>query len=86
MQTSVVKSSYRESTEKKSGRRNGLGSYEQGSFCIELWKKAFKNACERLCPVRAEGHECGCLSALLLLVCVYTFVCVSRILYTFVTF
>ncbi|KAL8535107.1 hypothetical protein ACS0TY_010936 [Phlomoides rotata] len=68
LQPSVGKSSYsyRDSspgTKKKSG----LGSYEQGSFCIELWKKAFKDACERLCPIRAGGRECGCLSALLLL-------------------
>ncbi|OIT05959.1 PREDICTED: uncharacterized protein LOC109207238 [Nicotiana attenuata] len=34
---------------------------ERGSFSSELWKKAFKDACERICPVRAGGHECGCL-------------------------
>ncbi|XP_057982168.1 uncharacterized protein LOC131167383 [Malania oleifera] len=37
---------------------------EQGNFSLDLWKKAFKDACERLCPVRAGGHECGCLPAL----------------------
>ncbi|CAN4079115.1 unnamed protein product [Withania somnifera] len=34
---------------------------ERGSYSSELWKKAFKDACERICPVRAGGHECGCL-------------------------
>ncbi|XP_049346118.1 uncharacterized protein LOC125810686 isoform X2 [Solanum verrucosum] len=34
---------------------------EHGSYSSELWKKAFKDACERICPVRAGGHECGCL-------------------------
>ncbi|PQM40106.1 uncharacterized protein Pyn_24164 [Prunus yedoensis var. nudiflora] len=34
---------------------------EQSNFSLDLWKKAFRDACERLCPVRAGGHECGCL-------------------------
>ncbi|XP_055803205.1 uncharacterized protein LOC129872296 [Solanum dulcamara] len=34
---------------------------ERGSYSSELWKKAFKDACERICPVRAGGHSCGCL-------------------------
>lgn len=33
---------------------------EQGDFSLELWKKAFRDAHERLCPLRASGHECGC--------------------------
>lgn len=37
---------------------------EQGTFSLELWKEAFRDACERICPVRAEGHECGCLPLL----------------------
>ncbi|KAG8365923.1 hypothetical protein BUALT_Bualt17G0022500 [Buddleja alternifolia] len=53
---------------KSSGRRKKLGDHELGSFSIELWKKAFKDACERLCPNRAGGHECGCLSSLVKLV------------------
>ncbi|KAA8548219.1 hypothetical protein F0562_004520 [Nyssa sinensis] len=40
------------------------GDQEQINFSLELWKKAFKDACERLCPVRAGGHQCGCLSVL----------------------
>ncbi|KAL4339501.1 hypothetical protein GQ457_08G016220 [Hibiscus cannabinus] len=38
-----------------------LGDQQQGSFSINLWKTAFKDAFQRLCPVRAGGHECGCL-------------------------
>ncbi|XP_060214166.1 uncharacterized protein LOC132641261 [Lycium barbarum] len=56
------------SIKKTYGRRSSLGDQEQGNFSIELWKKAFKDACERLCPVRAGGHECGCLPLLARLV------------------
>lgn len=66
MQPAAVKGS---STRKGNGRKNGLGDQEQGNFSIELWTKAFKGACERLCPVRAGGHECGCLPLLARLVC-----------------
>ncbi|XP_074306953.1 uncharacterized protein LOC141642154 isoform X2 [Silene latifolia] len=38
-----------------------LGDQQQGTFSIELWKNAFQTAFHRLCPVRAAGHECGCL-------------------------
>ncbi|KAH9624899.1 hypothetical protein KSS87_017002 [Heliosperma pusillum] len=38
-----------------------LGDQQQGTFSIELWKNAFQTAFQRLCPVRAAGHECGCL-------------------------
>ncbi|KAH7570466.1 hypothetical protein JRO89_XS05G0110700 [Xanthoceras sorbifolium] len=61
MQSAAAKGS---SSRKTSGRRHGLGDQEQGNFSIELWKKAFKDACERLCPTRAGGHECGCLPVL----------------------
>ncbi|XP_057811127.1 uncharacterized protein LOC131025404 [Salvia miltiorrhiza] len=71
MQPTVAKVSEispRSGTKKTCGRRNSLGNYEQGTFSIELWKKAFKDARERLCPLRAGGHECGCLSVLVRLV------------------
>ncbi|CAN4082301.1 unnamed protein product [Withania somnifera] len=42
-------------------RTGSSGNEERGSYSSELWKKAFKDACERICPVRAGGHECGCL-------------------------
>lgn len=41
-----------------------LGDQQQGSFSINLWKSAFLDAFQRLCPVRAAGHECGCLPVL----------------------
>ncbi|KAL2923743.1 Myosin-H heavy chain [Bienertia sinuspersici] len=41
-----------------------LGDQQQGTFSVELWKNAFQGAFERLCPVRAAGHECGCLPVL----------------------
>lgn len=39
-----------------------------GNFSVDLWKKAFKDARERLCPIRSGGHECGCLPLLARLV------------------
>ncbi|KAL7094946.1 hypothetical protein ACP275_11G136700 [Erythranthe tilingii] len=36
----------------------------QVNFSLELWKKAFSDACERICPLRAGGHVCGCLPVL----------------------
>lgn len=50
------------------GKKPSLSGQEQANFSVELWKKAFKDACERLCPVRAAGHECGCLPVLARLV------------------
>lgn len=47
-----------------------VGDQKQANYSIEIWKKAFKDACERLCPVRAAGHECGCLPMLARLVSV----------------
>ncbi|ESQ50003.1 hypothetical protein EUTSA_v10020012mg [Eutrema salsugineum] len=50
------------SASKKSfGRTPSSVNQEQGDFSLELWKKAFRDAHERLCPLRASGHECGCL-------------------------
>ncbi|KAL3636456.1 hypothetical protein CASFOL_021003 [Castilleja foliolosa] len=53
------------STKKAFGRKN---SNDHGNFSTELWKKAFKDASERLCPIRAAGHECGCLNLLIRMV------------------
>lgn len=53
-------------TNKSVGKLLGpaLGDQKQGCFSINLWKNAFQDACQRLCPVRAGGHECGCLPVL----------------------
>ncbi|GAB2280608.1 hypothetical protein Dimus_015236 [Dionaea muscipula] len=66
---------------KKRGRRTSsrtnhrwsfsLGDQEQGNFSVDLWKKAFQDACEKLCPVRAGGHDCGCLPSLSKMVMVH---------------
>ena len=45
-------------------KQSSLGDQQQANMSIEIWKKAFADACERLCPVRAAGHECGCLPML----------------------
>ncbi|MFQ6663987.1 hypothetical protein Gotur_031264 [Gossypium turneri] len=45
-----------------------LGDQQQGSFSINLWINAFQDAFQRLCPVRAGGHECGCLPVIARLV------------------
>lgn len=54
------------STTKPIGKLLGpaLGDQQQGSFSINLWKNAFQDALQKLCPVRAGGHECGCLPVL----------------------
>ncbi|CAN0925299.1 hypothetical protein LINGRAHAP2_LOCUS34675 [Linum grandiflorum] len=55
-------------SKKTLGRTSSSCDQVQGNFSLELWKNAFKDACERLCPVRAGGHECGCLPELARLV------------------
>ncbi|CAN7043085.1 unnamed protein product [Brassica rapa subsp. trilocularis] len=60
MQSSAVK-------RKVSGKRR-LGPKNQGLYAIDLWKNAFKAACERLCPLRGLRKECGCLPMLAKLV------------------
>ncbi|KAM6549626.1 hypothetical protein CsatB_021302 [Cannabis sativa] len=50
---------------KSYSRTSSLGDQEeQANFSLDLWKKAFRDSFERLCPVRAGGHECGCLPML----------------------
>ncbi|XP_004234229.2 uncharacterized protein [Solanum lycopersicum] len=46
---------------KFSSTASSSGAEEHGNFSLELWKKALRHACERICPIRAGGHECGCL-------------------------
>ncbi|KAL0717836.1 hypothetical protein Bca4012_067158 [Brassica carinata] len=59
MQSSAANGSA--SKKKNYGRSPSSVNQEQGDFSLELWKKAFRDAHERLCPLRASGHECGCL-------------------------
>lgn len=55
-------------SKKRYGRTYHSNGQEQVNFSLELWKKAFRDARERLCPLRAEGHGCGCLPVLAKLV------------------
>ncbi|CAA0820127.1 Unknown protein [Striga hermonthica] len=52
-----------DSQSRKLCKRTSFGSvdHQQGNFSVQLWKKAFQDAFERLCTARAEGHDCGCL-------------------------
>lgn len=79
MQSSAAKSS---SSRKSHGKKHMLGDIEQGSHSIELWKKAFMDACERLCPIRAGGHECACLSVLTQLVSIIGAIFLPALLYS----
>ncbi|CAI8612146.1 unnamed protein product [Vicia faba] len=45
-------------------KMSSLHGQEMGNLSLDIWKNAFKESCERICPVRALGHECGCLSVL----------------------
>ncbi|XP_058759585.1 uncharacterized protein LOC131632881 [Vicia villosa] len=38
--------------------------HDKSNLSIDIWKNAFKETFERLCPIRAGGHECGCLPML----------------------
>ncbi|CAL5073670.1 unnamed protein product [Urochloa decumbens] len=62
----------------KIGRLLGpsLGDQQHGNFSIDLWKTAFRDAFSRICPLRASGHECGCLPVLEKLVMEH---CVARL-------
>ena len=71
--TPSMQSSVGDSSNKSVGRLLGpaLGDQKQGSFSINLWRNAFQDAFQRLCPVRAGGHECGCLPVLARMVCFF---------------
>ncbi|XP_066397469.1 uncharacterized protein [Miscanthus floridulus] len=62
----------------KIGRSLGhsLGDQQHGSFSIDIWKTAFHDAFSRICPLRAGGHECGCLPVLAKLVMEH---CIARL-------
>lgn len=54
-------------SQKSYGRTPSMGD-QQGNLSVEIWNRAFRDASERLCPLRSEGHECGCLHMLARLV------------------
>ncbi|CAL9096794.1 unnamed protein product [Musa acuminata var. zebrina] len=55
-------------SQKSYGRTPSMGDQQQGNLSVEIWNRAFRDASERLCPLRSEGHECGCLHMLARLV------------------
>ncbi|WVZ26168.1 hypothetical protein V8G54_004712 [Vigna mungo] len=59
--TPYMQSPVGDSSNKSIGKLVGpaLGDQNQGNFSINLWRNAFQDAFQRLCPVRAGGHECG---------------------------
>ncbi|KAK1432693.1 hypothetical protein QVD17_09591 [Tagetes erecta] len=68
MQSAAAKAIIRivdsESSNKSFKKTSTPRTQEQANFSMELWKTAFMDACERICPVRAGGHDCGCLPVL----------------------
>ncbi|KAK4417881.1 hypothetical protein Salat_2200800 [Sesamum alatum] len=66
MQSGAAKAIRRsmDSDSSKLYRRTSSSIDQQGNFSLELWKMAFRDACESICPVRAGGHDCGCLPVL----------------------
>ncbi|XP_071725260.1 uncharacterized protein [Rutidosis leptorrhynchoides] len=58
----VISSRRKKYSKKKS---TSSGNLSRGNnLSVEIWNKAFKDAFERICHVRAAGHECGCLPML----------------------
>jgi hypothetical protein len=59
-----------DSSTPKAGRLLGsaLVDQHQGVFSFNLWNAALCDAFSRICPLRASGHECGCLPVLAKLV------------------
>ena len=46
------------------GKMSSSHDHGQGKFSQDIWRNAFREAYEKLCPIRAGGHECGCLPML----------------------
>ncbi|KAK1359395.1 C2 NT-type domain-containing protein [Heracleum sosnowskyi] len=42
-------------------RTSHVGNIDQYNYSLEIWKMALSDAYERICPIRAERHNCGCL-------------------------
>uniref|UniRef100_A0ACD5YGQ6 Uncharacterized protein n=2 Tax=Avena sativa TaxID=4498 RepID=A0ACD5YGQ6_AVESA len=68
--TPRMQSPVQDSSTPTAGRLLGPASVDrhQGVFSINLWKSALCDAFSRICPLRASGHECGCLPVLAKLV------------------
>ncbi|KAI3670122.1 hypothetical protein L6452_41768 [Arctium lappa] len=64
MQSAAAKAIVRIVDSESRKKTSSSHDQEQANFSMELWKTAFMDACERICPVRAGGHDCGCLPVL----------------------
>lgn len=65
MQHSKLINKEMDSASRKNYRRSSSScDQEQGNLSLYIWKNAFREAGERLCPIRAGGNECGCLPIL----------------------
>ncbi|KAG4395929.1 hypothetical protein AAZX31_19G067400 [Glycine max] len=62
--TMVTNKEVMSATRKDYRRTSSSCDQKQGNLSLYIWKNAFREACERVCPIRARGHECGCLSML----------------------
>ncbi|XP_071694250.1 uncharacterized protein [Rutidosis leptorrhynchoides] len=77
MQTTSAKGIFRfVDSESNTSRQTTTCNHEQSNTSLHLWKTAFMDACERICPVRSAGRNCGCLSVLSMLIMEQ---CVSRL-------
>ncbi|KAM0871993.1 hypothetical protein ACQ4PT_039031 [Festuca glaucescens] len=68
--TPCMQTPVEDSSTPNAGRLLGPSSVDQhqGVFSFNLWKTALCDAFSRICPLRASGHECGCLPVLAKLV------------------
>ncbi|KAI3772571.1 hypothetical protein L6452_03760 [Arctium lappa] len=62
MQSLAAERNMKETTGKLLGPT--FSGQQQSNFSINVWQNTFHDAFKRLCPVRAGGHECGCLPVL----------------------
>ncbi|XP_051114624.1 uncharacterized protein LOC127240164 [Andrographis paniculata] len=60
----VIRSSLDAESNKTLQRTCSSIDQQQGNFSTELWKMAFRDAYEKICPLRAGGHDCSCLPVL----------------------
>lgn len=60
----IIQKDVGSTTRKSFAKMSSSHDQELGNLSLDIWKNAFREACERICPVRAGGHECGCLPVL----------------------
>lgn len=68
MQTTAAKGIVKRVVDSEFNKMCDSYDHEQVNSSLELWKTAFMEVCERICPVRGAGHDCGCLRVLSMLI------------------